>query len=170
MATLKSLVDETTNIKNELKTCHTNLKNNLIEKGVECSDSDKMLALINKVIDIPLEKKWATGEYNETIHASTSGFRGTAINMGLSFIPTTIVVVINKYIMYSPYYYMLNVSLSSEHANSADNPFSVSTSSAGVTTKMYISDITQDSFSIYLHSKSQGSQNITGGLTWYAYE
>ena len=26
MATLKQLVDETTNIKNELKTCHTNLK------------------------------------------------------------------------------------------------------------------------------------------------
>ena len=29
MATLKNLVDETTNIKDELKTCHTNLKNNL---------------------------------------------------------------------------------------------------------------------------------------------
>ena len=42
MATLKSLVDETTNIKNELKECHSNLKNNLIEKGVECSDMDKM--------------------------------------------------------------------------------------------------------------------------------
>ena len=30
MSTLKQLVDETTNIKNELKTCHTNLKSNLI--------------------------------------------------------------------------------------------------------------------------------------------
>ena len=49
MATLKSLVDETGNIKDELKTCHINLKNNLIAKGVECSDSDKMLSLINKV-------------------------------------------------------------------------------------------------------------------------
>ena len=49
MATLKNLVDETTNIKNELVTCHTNLKNNLISKGVECSDSDKMSSLIDKV-------------------------------------------------------------------------------------------------------------------------
>ena len=49
MATLKKLVDETTNIKDELVTCHTNLKNNLITKGVECSDADKLLSLVNKV-------------------------------------------------------------------------------------------------------------------------
>ena len=49
MATLKNLVDETTNIKNELITCHTNLRNNLIAKGVECSDTDKMTSLIDKV-------------------------------------------------------------------------------------------------------------------------
>lgn len=52
MTTLKSLVDETTNIKDELVECHTNLKNNLIEKGVECSDADKMPTLINKVNDV----------------------------------------------------------------------------------------------------------------------
>ena len=57
MATLKSLVDETTNIKNELKECHTNLKNNLIEKGVECSDTDKMLSLIGKVKNTSLFSK-----------------------------------------------------------------------------------------------------------------
>ena len=62
MATLKQLVDETTNIKNELKTCHTNLKNNLIDKGVECSDSDKLLSLANKVGEIELGKKWASGQ------------------------------------------------------------------------------------------------------------
>ena len=52
MSTLKQLVDETTNIKNELKTCHTNLKSNLIEKGVECSDTDKLLSLVGKVGEI----------------------------------------------------------------------------------------------------------------------
>ena len=52
MATLKSLVDETGNIKNELVECHTNLKNNLIAKGVECSDNDKMSSLIDKVNDL----------------------------------------------------------------------------------------------------------------------
>lgn len=52
MATLKNLVDETTSIKNELVTCHTNLKNNLITKGVECSDADKLSSLVNKVGEI----------------------------------------------------------------------------------------------------------------------
>lgn len=52
MATLKNLVDETTNIKNELKTCHSNLKNNLIAKGVEVLPSDKMPTLISKINNI----------------------------------------------------------------------------------------------------------------------
>lgn len=48
MATLKNLIDETTNIKNELKTCYTNLKNNLVSKGVVVASSDKISNLINK--------------------------------------------------------------------------------------------------------------------------
>lgn len=52
MTTLKKLVDETTNIKDELVTCYTDLKNNLITKGVECSDADKLLSLVNKVGEI----------------------------------------------------------------------------------------------------------------------
>lgn len=52
MTTLKTLVDETTNIKNELINCRTNLKNNLIEKDVECSDIDKISSLIDKVNNI----------------------------------------------------------------------------------------------------------------------
>ena len=61
MATLKSLVDETTNIKNELVKCYSNLKSNLISKGVECSESDKISILINKINGITLGKKWASG-------------------------------------------------------------------------------------------------------------
>ena len=57
MATLKNLVDETTNIKNELVECHTNLKNTLIEKGVKCSDTDKMLSLVNKAGNIETVSK-----------------------------------------------------------------------------------------------------------------
>ena len=61
MSTLKQLVDETSNIKNELITCHANLKTNLIDKGVECSNADKLLSLANKVGEIELGKKWASG-------------------------------------------------------------------------------------------------------------
>ena len=46
-----SLVSELNNIADELVECHTNLKNNLIAKGVECSEEDKMSSLIDKVKD-----------------------------------------------------------------------------------------------------------------------
>lgn len=49
MTTLKSLVDETTNIKNELVECHSNLSNILTSKNVEVSEEDKMSDLIGKV-------------------------------------------------------------------------------------------------------------------------
>ena len=62
MATLKILVDETTNIKNELVICHSNLKNNLIKKGVECSDTDKMSSLIDKIDGIVVGDNVVAGE------------------------------------------------------------------------------------------------------------
>ena len=61
MSTLKQLVDETTNIKNELITCHANLKSNLIEKGGECSDTDKLLSLVDKIERIQTGKKFISG-------------------------------------------------------------------------------------------------------------
>ena len=52
MATLNELVNETTNIKNEIVTCHESLKSNLVKKGIECSNTDKMSSLIEKVDQI----------------------------------------------------------------------------------------------------------------------
>lgn len=81
MATLKNLVHETTNIKNELVECHSNLKNNLIEKGVECSDTDKMSSLIDKVNNIttinmpkhfPTEDIWVTRDIDLPVTATNT--------------------------------------------------------------------------------------------------
>ena len=49
MATLKNLVDETTNIKNELKTCHNSLYNTLESKRANVSINDKIPNLIDKI-------------------------------------------------------------------------------------------------------------------------
>ena len=90
MATLKQLVDETTNIKNELITCHANLKNNLIEKGVECSNTDKLLRLANKVGEIELGKKWASGEH--IVNFPDTFVYSVEIDLSnLSFTPSVIV-------------------------------------------------------------------------------
>ena len=82
MSTLKQLVDETSNIKNELKTCHTNLKNNLIDKGIECSNTDKLLSLANKVGEIELGKKFIKGITYQ--NADNSRFFNTVCESGYS--------------------------------------------------------------------------------------
>ena len=79
MATLKSLVDETGNIKNELVECHTNLKNNLIAKGVECSEDDKMSSLIDKVDSIST-RKYGCGFF-KTVYSIPETTYGTGTNI-----------------------------------------------------------------------------------------
>ena len=84
MATLKQLVDETTNIKNELKTCHANLKTNLIDKGVQILEEDKILNLVRKIADIK-ELKFAIGT------TSVTGSGSYSIN-GLDFKPNLVIM------------------------------------------------------------------------------
>lgn len=62
MATLKSLVDETTNIKNELVTCYSVLKNMLIRKEVAIEENSKLIDLINKVNPLSNGFKAVVGE------------------------------------------------------------------------------------------------------------
>lgn len=78
MATLEELVNEVTTIKNELKTCHTNLKNNLVSKGITVSSTDKMSSLINKVANIEKEK------HNLPKYYSTSGLLLSCLTSTLS--------------------------------------------------------------------------------------
>ena len=83
MATLKSLVDETTDIKDELKACHSNLKNTLIGKGVECSDTDKMSNLIdktNKLEYIEGLKNYPSWYINKTISNITNSSSNSHIS------------------------------------------------------------------------------------------
>lgn len=64
MTTLKQLVDEITDIKNELVTCHSKLKSNLTDKGIKVLSNDKMLNLINNVSNIVTPKTVRAGNSN----------------------------------------------------------------------------------------------------------
>ena len=71
-----SLVSELNNIADELVECHANLKNNLIAKGVECSEDDKMSSLIDKVEDI---KTFEYASYYEKIlYEDSTSFSSTS--------------------------------------------------------------------------------------------
>lgn len=85
MPTLKDLVDETTNIKNELIKCHFDLKSNLIDKGITVENTDKMKDLIDKVsLLLNSSKKWAKG--------SLSGTSATFTIPNIGFIPSILIV------------------------------------------------------------------------------
>lgn len=56
MSTLKQLVDETTNIKNNIVNCNNVLREKLTSKGVNFENSDKHLTLINKIDAIEIKK------------------------------------------------------------------------------------------------------------------
>lgn len=79
MSTLKQLVDETTNIKNELISCHTDLKTNLIYKGIEVLENDKMSTLIDKVRTINVGIRTHVSENNLIYSTVPSELRFTNI-------------------------------------------------------------------------------------------
>ena len=74
MPTLKSLVDETTNIKNEIVNCYDNLKNNLTNKKVDLIGDEKILELVDKIEDIASITNIVAGNSFKFVNmANTSG-------------------------------------------------------------------------------------------------
>ena len=100
-ASLVDLVDFTEEINKEIEYQSFKLKNNLIEKGVECSDTDKMSSLIDKIASIEPGKKWASGSITTTIANSTTST--TTICSALPFKPSLAFVMLKtQHGVYSP--------------------------------------------------------------------
>ena len=78
MATLKSLADETTNIKNEIIECRNTLKQILIDKKIEGLENEhKLPILIDKVKDLP--------ELPSTVYLYKSGDENVSVTGGWDF-------------------------------------------------------------------------------------
>lgn len=168
MATLNNLVDETTNIKNELKTCHTNLKNNLSSKGVTVSPSDKMGALCTKVGTIEVAKKVASGTISKfSYNKQDKTLETYTVNTNLTFVPSKIELYITKFKTNYGSTGVSNILLNSKYNNSPSNGISIN---QGTNCKLYITDISENSF-IYNVSKGDIAYYSTStDITWYAYE
>lgn len=160
MTTLKNLVDETTNIKNELVECHSNLKNNLIEKGVECSDTNKMSSLIDKIANIELGKKWASGNLGTYFYSNNNSlWKSVTVEMNLSFIPSMIFIFID----YSNSMTKAAFIISNIYANS-DKQYTTTSYS-----HFYINQVDSQSFN--LNYKMNGTVTKSAYiLSWYAFE
>ena len=95
MTTLKSLVDEIINIKNEIVECHANLKNILIEKEVATSDTDKLTDLIEKTNNIACNPTIIKGTIPNisVVENSSGGFSSNPIpQVELGFKPSKVIL------------------------------------------------------------------------------
>ena len=148
-----SLVSELNNIADELVECHTNLKNNLIVKGVECSDNDKMSNLIDKVANIELGKKWASGSTTTTITNSTSST--TTICSALPFKPSLAFVMLKtQHGVYSPCSNVVFTNLVQSIISNASNGLCIINS--------------DNSLSLQRYDRNGISGSIS--IDWYAFE
>ena len=160
MATLKSLVDETTNIKDELVECHANLKNTLIKKGVECSDTDKMSNLIDKVENIETGIKFSTGTITGNFGSSTTAGNSYTIDINLDFTPSKIFVLIPS------------LTFDTNHSNIiVKNDANVTIRKAtSIYCSFIISDITKKSFTFRVVPNTSSFPAQLTKITWYAFE
>ena len=166
MATLKNLVDETTKIKNELKTCHTNLKNNLSAKGISVLSTDKMSSLVSKVKDIELGKKWASGSCEDILNKNLNNSQVVTVNTDLNFKPSMVVVCLNEvYCTYSTSVkYKGNIV--STFNTGVDNKITIPTYTP---LKAYFNISSNSSFSFTLQGANTHTFYIKS-IKWYAFE
>ena len=169
MATLKNLVDETTVIKNELKSCHANLKNSLTSKGVSCGSSDKISTLIGKIDNIQLGKKYASGTCpNISNTGLLSTWKGITMQMGLNFTPSRIVLTCENVKLGG--YLFGRFTVESELNNSSDR-YLEAFNNSNARCRLYISNVTQNSFVLYIFDTANQNSTVSyETLKWYAYE
>ena len=109
MSTLKQLVDETTNIKSELVSCHADLKTKLKAKDVDVLETDKMADLINKVDRIEQGYKVSLVPTRDMYFSYWEGSRDIEIETTLydfsSTIPGSVLIEFFSYGEYFVYIY-----------------------------------------------------------------
>ena len=82
-ASLNQIKSKVSNIKDEINTIKNVFKNNLIAKGVECSEDDKMSSLIDKVNGIST-RKYGCGFF-KTVYSIPKTTYGTGTNIASTY-------------------------------------------------------------------------------------
>ena len=163
-SSLVNTVEYVKNVNDEIYYLKNKLENNLIGKGVECSDNCTMSSLINKINDIAIGKKWASGLIvEETLTADANRTITKSITTNLSFTPSLVFVPM-KYVGFKQYDTtdtVWNCFLSNLNQLSDENTL----------TQGYISlsDITNNNFTIAIKGGSYFTRVTISG-NWYAFE
>lgn len=162
MPTLKTLVDETSNIKNELVTCHTNLKNNLINKNIELTGQEKLLELVGVVEGIELGKKWATGILSNNLTLGETVSLPT-----LDFEPSIMILIAKTVYYYNSSSYEYEAEARNIAISNIFGGFEIVRSNLNYTGS--ISNVTSNGFEFNVTSNPTSRFSLRG-LSWYAFE
>lgn len=168
---LSSAIQYSENINSKISTLKIKLENNLIQKGVSCSNTDKFSSLINKVNDISLEslggRKWASGSLTVDMIMSNNGtVQSKKISCTLDFIPR-FVFIGGAYVSFREYDYTM-----AEHGLFISNLDNVRPSSRTTDRYVSITGLSETGFTINVLGTSTSyytKLSITDG-TWYAFE
>ena len=158
-----SLVDTVEHVKNvndEIYFLKAKLENNLIEKGIECSDTNKMSSLIDKITNIELGIKWASGNLGTYFNSNNNRvWSSVTVEMNLSFIPSTIFIFIDY------------INSMTETAFIISNIYANSDNQCTTTPYIHFYINQVDSQSFNLNYKMNGTVNKKAYiLSWYAFE
>lgn len=176
---LSSAIQCNENINSKISNLKIKLENNLIQKGVQCSKTDKMSSLIDKVNNISLEslggKKWATGtvnnsNFNQSLSLSLLSSGTVSVNKatltGLGFKPS-IVIMVNANLTQNQDDGHKHFSISYSYGNGG-TIFGVSSTSSSFQGRLYRSSYSKLSFDSFELIKY--SMTMNGECNWYAFE
>lgn len=167
-ATLSQITEFNKEMNDEISYQCSRLSQNLKSKGVETLITDKMSSLINKVSDIQLGKKWASGSFSSQEGDSGQGITKKNIRTNLPFTPTRIVINVSMIGMQN--YVITKGTIDSELNNSKSNYLYFNGGSynqGGV----YIDNITSEGFTLNLVNDWGGNHRTrVGEGAWYAFE
>ena len=90
-SSLNNAVDFANNIKSEIQTIKTALSSNLSNKKVTVSSSESLTSLVNKVNNINLGKKFASGTIKDKSYSARQ-HHSITVPMNLDFVPSYIIV------------------------------------------------------------------------------
>lgn len=160
-APLEDVKNKVIEIENSLQATKDYFKNVLIDKDIECNEIDGMLNLINKVKDISIGKKWASGEYDSVYTNKTS-----QIAMNLDFVPSMIFVVPKDIYLYGYTHHAKNFVVSNLNTSPSNTLFVTGNGDF----YGYISDVNQNSFTLSVRGSVGTKPYGFSSFVWYAFE
>ena len=169
-SSLNNAVDFANNIKSEIQTIKTTLSSNLSNKKVTVSSSESLTSLVNKVNNIYLGKKFASGTIEDNAY-STRQHHSITVPMNLDFVPSHVIVEFGK-TTFSGNGEGVNYKHTISSKNNTEYIDGNHMDMYGVYPQIFFEKVSQSSFRFKVHMEytDKGYYIYLRNVKWYAFE